>query len=113
MQINLWQRKTLANLANHWWFAKFYHPNFNIVCDLHEESKQAGIRQSFTHQKVLMRHSPKFSYAKNLNYTVHRLESDCITSSNVERDPRILVDNKLKLHKLCVAVVAKAKSFLI
>ena len=23
---NFWRRKTLANLVNHWWFAKFYHP---------------------------------------------------------------------------------------
>ena len=26
--VNFWQRKTLVNLANYWWFAKFYHPNF-------------------------------------------------------------------------------------
>ena len=27
--MNFWCRETLANLVNHWWFAKFHHPNFN------------------------------------------------------------------------------------
>ena len=37
--------------------------------DINKESKQAGIYQSFTHLKFLMRNSPKFSFAKNSHYT--------------------------------------------
>ena len=36
----------------------------------YEDRKQAGICQSFTHQKFLMRNSPKFSSTKNSHYTV-------------------------------------------
>ena len=32
-----------------------------MFCDIYKESKQAGIHQSFTHQKVLMRNSPMLS----------------------------------------------------
>ena len=35
-----WWRNTLVNLANHWWFVKFDHPNFNNVL-WHKGSKQA------------------------------------------------------------------------
>ena len=42
----------------------------------------------------------------------YRLGSDCITSSTVEKDLGILVDNKLKFHEQCSAVVAKANRLL-
>ena len=42
----------------------------------------------------------------------YRLGNDCIVSSNVERDLGILVDNKLKFHEQCSAVVAKANKLL-
>ena len=35
---------------------------------INKESKRAGIHQSFSHQKFLMRNSPKFSSAKHLCY---------------------------------------------
>ena len=35
----------------------------------------------------------------NQHYRVYRLGSDCITSSTVEKDLGILVDNKLKFHE--------------
>ena len=41
---NFWQRKTLANLVNHWWFAKFY---LTMSRDINKESKQTGICQTF------------------------------------------------------------------
>ena len=48
----------------------------------------------------------------NQHYRVYRLGSDCITSSSVEKDLGILVDNKLKFHEQCSAVVAKANRLL-
>ena len=42
----------------------------------------------------------------------YRLESDCITSSSVEKDLGILVDYKLKFHEQCSAVVARANRLL-
>ena len=48
----------------------------------------------------------------NQHYRVYRLGSDCITSSSVEKDLGILVDNKLKFHEQCSAVVAKANKLL-
>ena len=38
------------------------------------------------------------------HYRVCRLGSDCITSTSVEKDLEILVDNKLKFHEQCSAV---------
>ena len=48
----------------------------------------------------------------NQHNRVYRLGSDCITSSTVEKDLGILVDNKLKFHEQCSAVVAKANRLL-
>ena len=48
----------------------------------------------------------------NQHNRVYRLGSDCITSSTIEKDLGILVDNKLKFHEQCSAVVAKANRFL-
>ena len=48
----------------------------------------------------------------NQHYREYRLGSDCITSSSVEKDLGILVDNKLKIHEQCSAVVAKANRLL-
>ena len=42
--MNFWQRKTLTNLANHWWLAIFSCP---MSCDINKESKQTGIHLSF------------------------------------------------------------------
>ena len=36
-----------------------------MSCDIHKESKKAGIHYSFTRQKFLMRNSVKFSSTKN------------------------------------------------
>ena len=47
------------------------------------------------------------AYRLYQHYRVYRLGSDCITSSNVEKDLGILVDNKLKFYEQCSAVVAK------
>ena len=43
---------------------------------------------------------------------IYRLESTRITSSNVEKDLGILVDNKLKFLEQCSVVVAKANKIL-
>ena len=48
----------------------------------------------------------------NQDYRAYRLGSDCITSSNVENDLGILVDNKLIFHEQCSAVIAKANKLL-
>ena len=48
----------------------------------------------------------------NQRYREYRLGSDCITSSSIEKDLGILVDNKLKFHEQCSAVVAKANRLL-
>ena len=48
----------------------------------------------------------------NHHYRVCRLGSDCITSSTVEKDLGILVNNKLKFHEQCSAVVVKANRLL-
>ena len=48
----------------------------------------------------------------NQHYRVYRLGSDCITSSSVEKDLGILVDNKLRFHEQCSAVAAKANRLL-
>ena len=45
-------------------------------------------------------------------YKEYKLGDDCIVSSNVEKDLGILVDNKLKFHEQCSAVVAKANRLL-
>ena len=48
----------------------------------------------------------------NQHYRVYRLGSDCITSSSVEKDLGILVDNRLKFYEQYSAVVAKANKLL-
>ena len=45
-----------------------------MSCDMNKESKQAGIHQSFSHQKFVMVNLPKFSPAKISCYTVLRAE---------------------------------------
>ena len=40
----------------------------------------------------------------------YRLERDTITTSDVERDLGIIIDNKLTFHEYCSSVVAKANT---
>ena len=77
---NVWRQKTLVN---HRWLIKFYHPNFNVLW--HKESKQAGIHQSFTCQKLLIRNLPKFSSTKHSHYMVaHMIDTVHETSCLLE-----------------------------
>jgi len=48
----------------------------------------------------------------NQHYREYRLGRDIIASSNVERNLGIFVDNKLKFHEQCSAVIAKANKLL-
>ena len=48
----------------------------------------------------------------NQHFREYRLGRDIIAPSNVERDLGILVDNKLKFHEQCSAVIAKANKLL-
>jgi len=52
------------------------------------------------------------TYRFNQHYREYRLGRDIIASSNVERDLDILIDNKLKFHEQCSAVIAKASKLL-
>ena len=71
--------------GKHWqiWQINGGSPNFAIQIstmsrNINKESKQAGIRKSFTHQKFLMSNSPKFSSAKHLHYMVIAISSSAI-----------------------------------